>query len=280
MNAICAYSMSGQYGPIARYVNYSFLLVSIIFHRHKKIVSGALGAAMLFSAISAIHGIALASARGRGTVDLDIIPVFAITGVGMMVGAPLLAWSKTLKEAPRSLRLVLFVWIALMFAGAMASVASLRALPKPVACGIGPMCGLTCTTTLPMRKGQAITAVSFGWRNLLDRWTISFAFLGPIFAFFGVLFAVFRPHPRKMVQQMMYDVDMSCHLRTRSCCTVVMPILSAGLAVVQIVIMEIMLMGPHGLPFDESLTAIGQWSTLVGIALALMASAIQWAFSE
>lgn len=36
---------------------------------------------MLFSSIAAVHGVALAAVRGRGTVDLDIIPVFAITGV-------------------------------------------------------------------------------------------------------------------------------------------------------------------------------------------------------
>lgn len=51
---------------------------------------------MVFSSIAAVHGVALAVVRGRGTVDLDIIPVFAITGVGMLVGLPMLIWSKTL----------------------------------------------------------------------------------------------------------------------------------------------------------------------------------------
>lgn len=89
---------------------------------------------MLFSSIAAVHGVALATLRGRGTVDLDVIPVFAISGVGMLVGTPMLIWSKTLREAPHSVRSLVFLWIVLMFVGVSASTASMKALPAPAPC--------------------------------------------------------------------------------------------------------------------------------------------------
>jgi hypothetical protein len=42
--------------------------------------------------------------------------------------------------------------------------------------------------------------------------------------------------------------------------------------------MEVILMGPGGVPLGENQTAIGQWGPLVGAAFALIASIIQWKF--
>lgn len=71
---IYAYSISNQYGPIPRFLYYSLLGISLLSHTHEWSVGGTLGASMKFNSIAAVHAIALAAVRGRGAVDLDIIP--------------------------------------------------------------------------------------------------------------------------------------------------------------------------------------------------------------
>lgn len=130
---------------------------------------------MVFSSIAAVHGIALAAVRGRGIVDLDIIPVFAITGFGMLVGLPMLLWSKTLSEARRSVRSLVFVWIILMFAAVSASTASFKALPTPVPCQSTSFlgsCGLECNVGLPFRAGQVALSIPVGRTTWLFRYSI------------------------------------------------------------------------------------------------------------
>ncbi|KDR78831.1 hypothetical protein GALMADRAFT_1272901 [Galerina marginata CBS 339.88] len=284
---ICGYSVSGGYGPISRFLYYILLIVSLVFHNTEWLVSGTLGASMIFSSIAAVHAVALASARGRETVDLDIIPVYSITGVGMLIGVPLLVWSKTLREAQTSTRMLIFSWIGLMFVGAMASRASMAKLPEPFVCDDEsiPGCPLTCNITLPMRQGQPIMVVPFHSSEFLDMWSILYSWLACNFTFMGLVFAHGRKHPIAQARAALRARGWSTRLRRKNAgrtanCAVCTPPLSIGVSIAHLILMESILLGPRGVPLGENMTAIGQWGPLVGASLALFASVIQWKFSD
>lgn len=281
LKGICSYSISSGYGPISRYLYYAFLIVPMLFHDLEWVIGGTLGASMLFSSIAAIHGIALAAVRGRGTVDLDIIPVFAISGVGMLAGTPMMIWSKTLREAARSARTVVFSWIGLMFVGVLASVASLKAVQTPQACDPASLlegsCGLQCNATLPMRNGQAVISIPYLWKDELFDYSGWFAAYGTCFAFMGLFYAYGRQTPREMVVQQLQQTSISKVSREKNpckayCCAHFIPPLGLSFALAQIIITALIMMGPHHVPLGESLDAVGQWGTLVGAFFALLAS--------
>ena len=285
MAAICAYSVSGFYSPVYRYLYYSLLVLSIILHRTGLVVRGALGTCMVYSSIASIHAVALASVRGRGTVDLDIIPAFAITGVGMLAGMPIMVWSNTLRGARTSTRMVLFAWVVVLWVGLIASMASMKALPEPKPCGPGPICGLTCNTTLPMRDGQVVVIVPFRWKSFLFDWSGWFTAYGTGFVLIGILMAIPRQHPFDQARAVLNNRTMLRSTREKqgghiACCAIFGPFIAVGLGIAQIVVLEVMLMARHGLPFSRNMSAIGQWGPLVGAAFAQLALVIQQAFAE
>lgn len=239
---------------------------------------------MLFSSIATVHGIALAAVRGRGTVDLDIIPVFAITGVGMLAGAPMMIWSKTLRAAATSARALVFCWIGVMWVGVIASVASLKAVPRPQPCDpttlLGGSCGLQCNATLPMRSGQTVTSVPYLWKSLLFDYSGYFAAYGTWFAFCGLMYASGRQSPREMAVQQLNQNNMSKRLREKNagktyCCAFFIPPVCLGFALAQIVITELIMLGPHHVPLGEGMDAVGQWGVLVGAFFAIIASVMK-----
>ncbi|KAF8969170.1 hypothetical protein BDZ97DRAFT_1796378 [Flammula alnicola] len=289
--AICGYSLSGGYGPIPRFLYYILLIVSLVFHRVEWLTGSTLGASMIFSSIAAVHAVGLASARGRGTVDLDIIPVYSITGVAMLIGVPLLVWSRMLREAERSVRIVTFSWIGLMFVGVIASLASMKKLPQATQeCDLDPtsgalLCNFTCDVPLPMRRGQQIMIIPFQAVDLLDGWSTSYTWLAISLTFMGLVYAGARMHPMEMARQSLRARGISKRLRRKNAnrtanCAVCSPPLSVGLSIAHVVLMEVILLRPHGVPVGEDMTAIGQWGPLIGAAFALLASIIQWQLPE
>ncbi|PPQ95734.1 hypothetical protein CVT26_015860 [Gymnopilus dilepis] len=261
---VCGYSISGGYGPISRFLYYILLTITLIFHKTEWLVSSSLGASMIFSSIAAVHAVALASARGRGTVDFDIVPVYSITGVGMLISTPLLMWSKTLREARFPTRLLAFAWIALMFVGVMASRASMVVLPTPVDCSdpTTPECPLTCNVSLPMRQSQPIAAYATACTGL------------------GLIFAYRRQHPVKQERKRITRAQKASYADRGVQWAFCTPPLAVGLTIGHLVEMEIIMLGQDGLPLGENETAIGQWGPLVGAAFALIASIIQWTFRQ
>ena len=284
LKGICVYSISGAYGPISRYLYYAFLIIPMVFHKVEWLVGGTLGASMLFSSIAVIHGIALAAVRGRGTVDLDIIPVFAITGVGMLAGTPMMIWSKTIREAASSALAIVFLWIGLMFVGILASVASLKAVSRPQPCDPAALlqgnCGLTCNATLPMRNAQPVLSIPYLWRDEFFDYSGWFASYGTVFAFVGLVYACSRHSPREMALKELNKKNMPKRLREKNagriyCFALCLPPLGIALAFAHIVVTELVMMGPHHVPLGEGLDAIGQWGTLVGAFFAILASVVK-----
>lgn len=256
----------------------------MLLHKFEWLVGGTLGASMLFSSIATVHGIALAAVRGRGTVDLDIIPVFAITGVGMLAGTPMMIWSKTLRAAATSARALVFCWIIVMWVGVIASVASMKAVPRPLPCDpsslLAGSCGLQCNATLRMRSGQSVISVPYLWKSLLFDYSGYFAAYGTVFAMLGLMYAPGRQSPREMAVQQLNEKGMPKRIRKKNagnayCCAFVAPLVCLILALSQIVITELMMLGPHHVPLGEGVDAVGQWGVLVGAFFAVIASVMK-----
>ena len=239
---------------------------------------------MLFNSIAVVHSIALAAVSGRGTVDLDIIPVFAITGVGIVAGTPMMIWSKTLRQAARSARAIVFLWIGLMFIGVLASVASLKAVPRPQPCDTAALlqgsCGQICNATLPMRNAQSVISIPYLWKDELFNYSGWFTFYGITFAFIGMMYASSRQTPKEMAVQQLDHKNMYRRLREKNagkiyCCALVIPPLGMALAFAHIIITELVMMGPHHVPYGEGFDAVGQWGTLVGAFFAILVSVVK-----
>ncbi|KAI9784708.1 MAG: hypothetical protein M1816_000773 [Peltula sp. TS41687] len=278
---ICAYAISGGYGPISRYLYYLLLLISIVFHRIEWLVAGTLGASMLFSSVAAIHAVAIAAARGRATFDLDAIPVFAITGVGLVAASPTMVWSNTIRWGKFSTRLILVLWTLLMFVGVLASMATLKTIPKPVTCPQPLGCETLCNVTLPIRRGQALSFVNFPWRDKLFHCSGWYVFLGATFSLLGIILGVGRQTPQEQARAMLRNRTMTKRGRQREAgrilaCAYLTPWTCGALIISMIVLSEIVMMKPRHVPHSEDLSAIGQWGSLVGASLAFLASLLKF----
>ena len=64
--AICAYPLSGQYGPGTRYLYYGLVAVCIFARKHEWLREPCLAAALLFPALSSIHAIIMACYSDSG----------------------------------------------------------------------------------------------------------------------------------------------------------------------------------------------------------------------
>ena len=63
---ICAYPLSGQYGPGTRYLYYGLVAVCIFARKHEWLREPCLAAALLFPALSSIHAIIMACYSDSG----------------------------------------------------------------------------------------------------------------------------------------------------------------------------------------------------------------------
>lgn len=236
---------------------------------------------MLFSSVAAVHGTALYLVQEGDTVDLDIIPVFAITVVGMLAAAPMFIWSKTLREAAVYVKIVLSAWVVLMMAGVIASCGSISQWTVPDPCNGGPIstgCVLTCNSTLPMRDRQSILTIPSPPKHTLSELSgliLSCGLPGALLSWVHL----FR-ELRQNQEEMFLGVYCPCSTsRLRRWGLLLISFLawasilfSCGLIVAQIVITEALM---YHLPMSESMSAIGQWGPAVGAALALLGSLLK-----
>jgi hypothetical protein len=66
LSVICAYPLSGQYGPGARYLYYGLIAVCIFARRHQWLREPCLVAALLLPALVNVHAIVLACYSDSG----------------------------------------------------------------------------------------------------------------------------------------------------------------------------------------------------------------------
>lgn len=226
---------------------------------------------MVFSSIAAVHSVALATVRGRETVDLDIIPVFAITGVGMLVGLPMLSWSKTLSEARQSVCSLVVVWIILMFAAVSASTASFKALMTPVPCQSTALlgsCVLKCNVGLPFCAGQAALSIPIGWNTRLFKYSIFSVACGSLLTVW-VIFGKTRQTREDVSLDVLNGISPEFEQQHPVHSLNFLGLLSylgGVLVMLHIVIIELLLLGKHHVPFGEDSPRSASGALLRGLS--------------
>ncbi|KAK0294950.1 hypothetical protein LTS00_006416 [Friedmanniomyces endolithicus] len=95
LQVVCAWPVSGQYGPGSR-VLYYVLVAACIFARKEQWLKGAcLAATLLFPAVAAIHGIVLAAMHIPGAVDMDVFGAFQLCSIGILAAPVTVRLSRT-----------------------------------------------------------------------------------------------------------------------------------------------------------------------------------------
>jgi hypothetical protein len=127
----CMYPLSGQYDMLPRGLFYLLLIFSLIFRRHNWLATAALGTAMTYAAVSAVHMLALVtnfdfgtpqsdlpkgwninSSKGYG--DVDVFGIYPILSAAAIMLTPILNWSVSVRA--NEAQMVVVYWGALVFA--------------------------------------------------------------------------------------------------------------------------------------------------------------------
>ncbi|KAF4627265.1 hypothetical protein G7Y89_g10890 [Cudoniella acicularis] len=112
---VCAWPVSGQYGPGSRALYYVLIAGCIFARKEEWLRNACLAAALLFPAVAAIHGIVLAAIHVNGAVDMDIYGAFQLCSIGILTAPIIVKLSRTyFYDLCRS---SIFLWTGLMLAG-------------------------------------------------------------------------------------------------------------------------------------------------------------------
>ncbi|KAK7963356.1 hypothetical protein PG988_010330 [Apiospora saccharicola] len=125
---ICAWPVSGQYGPGSRYLYYALVAACVLARKSEWLRNACLAAGLLFPAIAAFHGIVLAAMHNNGAVDMDVYGAFQLCTIGILAAPVTVRWSKTYFYDPA--RNLIFLWTALILAGELAATP----FPMPTPC--------------------------------------------------------------------------------------------------------------------------------------------------
>jgi hypothetical protein len=125
----CQYPLSGQYDVLPRGLFYLLLIFSLLFRRHNWLATAALGTAMTYAAVSAVHMLALVTNFGFGTPDdpkgwninsskaygdVDVFGIYPILSAAAIMLTPILNWSVSVRA--NEAQMVVVYWGALVFA--------------------------------------------------------------------------------------------------------------------------------------------------------------------
>ncbi|KAI7204825.1 hypothetical protein KC316_g522 [Hortaea werneckii] len=108
VDVICAWPVSGQYGPGSRTLYYVLVAACIFARKVDWLRNACLAAALLFPVIAALHGIVLATVHIDGAADLDIYGAFQFCAIAILVAPMTARVSRTyFKDHGRN---AIFVW--------------------------------------------------------------------------------------------------------------------------------------------------------------------------
>ena len=136
----CVYPLSGQYDTLSRALFYVLLVFALVFRRHIWISSAALGTAMTYAAVSAIHLFALIATFGwepfpasnavsapfgnidssQAYGDFDIYGVFPILTTSAIMLAPIIMWSTTVRK--HRIQAIVIYWGILIFVALLCAI--------------------------------------------------------------------------------------------------------------------------------------------------------------
>ena len=125
----CQYPLSGQYDVLPRGLFYLLVIFSMLFRRHNWLATAALGTAMTYAAVSAVHMLALVTHFGFGTPDadrggwnvnfsnaygdVDVYGIYPILSAAAIMLTPILNWSVSVRA--NEAQMVVVYWGALVF---------------------------------------------------------------------------------------------------------------------------------------------------------------------
>ncbi|RMY03390.1 hypothetical protein D0868_07490 [Hortaea werneckii] len=120
VDVICAWPVSGQYGPGSRTLYYVLVAACIFARKVDWLRNACLAAALLFPVIAALHGIVLATVHIDGAVDLDIYGAFQFCTIAILVAPMTARVSRTyFKDHGRN---AIFVWAVFVVAGLLSLI--------------------------------------------------------------------------------------------------------------------------------------------------------------
>ncbi|KAM5341342.1 hypothetical protein ACJ41O_014373 [Fusarium nematophilum] len=172
LQVICAWPVSGQYGPGTRVLYYVLIATCLLAKNKEWLVNPCLAAALVLPAVAAIHGIVLAVMHNPSAVDMDIFGAFQLCSIGILAAPVTVMMSKTYFNDPG--RNTIFVWAFLLLVGLLSMTVEFYRINtvdcilsgEPVSSRAslfdykeGNNCGLTCSTasgpSSPTRGGSA-----------------------------------------------------------------------------------------------------------------------------
>ncbi|KAE8452223.1 hypothetical protein EG329_001690 [Mollisiaceae sp. DMI_Dod_QoI] len=115
LHVVCAWPVSGQYGPGSRVLYYALVAVCVFARKAAWLRSACLAAALLFPAVAALHAIVLAAVHVNGAADMDVYGSFQLCSIGILAAPVTVRLSGTyLKAQGRNL---IYIWTFLLLAG-------------------------------------------------------------------------------------------------------------------------------------------------------------------
>ncbi|KAJ5654170.1 hypothetical protein N7490_001173 [Penicillium lividum] len=172
LEVICAWPVSGQYGPGTRYLYYVLMAACVLARKEEFIRNACLAAVLLFPAVAALHGIVLAALHVHGAVDMDVYGAFQLCAIGILTAPATVKLSNTYFNNPG--RNIIFLWTTLQLAGLLSlTVEFIRITPticpaddpatsiwaETKAFYYNTTCGMICKEdvgpTSPLRQGSA-----------------------------------------------------------------------------------------------------------------------------
>ncbi|KAG5960108.1 hypothetical protein E4U57_000267 [Claviceps arundinis] len=174
IDVICAWPVSGQYGPGSRILYYVLISACVLARKAEWIKNACLAAALLLPAVASLHAIALAAFHRDGAVDLDIYGAFQLCAIGILAAPVTVRLSRTYFYDPG--RNAIFLWTGLILAGLLSLTVEfyraetmlcamdnqrrpLSSDPREFPYDAQPTCNMICTAETgpqsPMRGGAA-----------------------------------------------------------------------------------------------------------------------------
>ncbi|KXX74657.1 hypothetical protein MMYC01_209267 [Madurella mycetomatis] len=172
LRVICAWPVSGQYGPGSRVLYYALVAACLLARKTEWLRNACLAAALIFPAVAAIHGVVLAALHQDAAVDMDVYGAFQLCAIGILTAPITVRFSSTYFNNPG--RNTIFLWTGLVLTGLLALTVEFFRI-EPLQCnnnGSGQpvydasefdygqtTCGLQCSVEegprSPMRGGSA-----------------------------------------------------------------------------------------------------------------------------
>ena len=134
----CSYPLSGQYDRLQRFLFYGTLVAALLFRHNDLIAIAAIGVAMVYSTLAAVHLFVLLTWYGWGFPlgengldggdsnssklygDIDYFGIFPVLTATAVMLTPILTWSSTIRT--HEARVVMVYWALLIFAAMIPTI--------------------------------------------------------------------------------------------------------------------------------------------------------------